>query len=349
LVQRNIFLRLLRDAFPRAEVTWIVSGHITGVPFLEELVRRHSYATEIVVCPDAEDDDQDRWRGFLRELPGRRFDVCVVDPRSFRLGVRDAYDAGIAARVAVPTGGPDDALITHPMRVAVGGADLYDYTAALAAAVGHDLAVPPERVVPRLPLRPESLPAWTARRPLVGVHAGCSGGWNRRWPAAAFAELSARMAHDLGATLVVLGSAGEVADTARLRGEILDRCPHAEVHVWLGEPLNRVANLIDRMDLLVGNDSGPAHLAAALDTPTVVTYGPDGEEAMWARVYPLHRGVNKHYPCQNRANEDNEWDGQCPLGCPCDYVAYDGPYPKCLSDITVDDVWKSVLAQLGPC
>jgi heptosyltransferase-2/glycosyl transferase protein BlmE len=79
----------------------------------------------------------------------------------------------------------------------------------------------------------------------------------------------------------------------------------------------------------------------------VVVYGTDGEEAMWSEVYRFHVGVNKHYPCQNRTNEPNAFDGQCALGCPCDYVAPEGPYPRCLSDITVDEVWDAVRRQLS--
>jgi ADP-heptose:LPS heptosyltransferase len=351
LAQRNIVLNQLRAAFPAAELTWVMGEYTTRVPFLDEFVRRHSYATEVLVCPDAEDGDPQRWRRFVDGLPARRFEVCVVDPRSFRLGVRDAWQAGIEARVAIPTGGPDDRLITHPMRPArrpgVPGPDLYDYTEALVTAVGAELTAEPAHVVPPLPMRPEELPAWTGRRPLVGLHPGGSTGWNRRWPAARFVELGARLAGELGATLAVLGSNDELADTTRLRAEIVERSHGADVRLCLGEPLNRVANLIGRMDLLVANDSGLAHLAPALRTPTVVLYGPVGDEFMWQRVYPLHLGADRFYACQNRTNEDNEWPGQCAIGCPCDYVSYDGPYPRCLADITVDEVWPLVRRQLG--
>jgi ADP-heptose:LPS heptosyltransferase len=153
----------------------------------------------------------------------------------------------------------------------------------------------------------------------------------------------------MAATLVLVGSDDEREETERLRDQILARQPGARVHLSIGEPLNRVANLIDRMDLLVGNDSAPAHLAAALSTPTVVIYGPTGTEGLWARIYPEHRGVNRHSPCQSLRHEPDEQVGQCEHACPCFYVAPEGPYPKCLTDITVDEVWQVVLAQIDRC
>jgi len=353
LVQRNIFLGLLRRAFPGAELTWVVGAHVTRVPYQEELVHRHSYADEIVVCPDAEDTDPRRWLRFLDELPGRRFQVCVVDPSTQGLGVRDAWRAGIPTRVAMPTGAPAvDELITHPMRLGrpvVGRHDLYDYAVALATALGVAPVPRPWQVVPRLPMRAEDAPLLAAPRPVVGLHPGGAKGWNRRWPLANFAELAVRLVDEFAATLLLLGAPDEEDETDRLRLAVRGRHPTAEVHVSLGEPLNRVANLIDGMDLLVGNDSGPAHLAAALSTPTVVLYGPSGTESMWARVYPAHRGVNKNYACQNLRHEPTEAIAQCEHGCPCFYESPDGPYPKCLTDIAVDEVWHAVLAQLDSC
>lgn len=362
LVQRNIFLHLLRRAFPHARLTWVLSEDVTGAPLLDELVRGHSYATDVLACPSPGVGDR-RWRRFLDGLPARGFDVCVVDPRSVRLGVREAWRAGISVRAAVPTGGPDDPLITHPLRLPQ-PADLYDYAAALTAALCPQLPMPPpEQLLPPLPMPgrgalPPAPPAVAAaslaapavlRRPFVGLHPSCSAGWNRRWPQTNFAQLGARAADELGAALAVLGSAAEAADAARLRAEILQHCPGAHVQLCLGQSLPQLAALIATMDLLVGNDSGPAHLAAALGTPTVVAYGPDGEDAMWGRVYPRHRGINLHYPCHDRPNDDRV-DGattQCALGCPCDYTGYDGPYPRCLTDISVDHLWRLVHAQLS--
>lgn len=353
LVQRNIYLHLLRRAYPDAVLSWVVADCVDRIPYQREAVRRHSYADEILVCPDADHDSEEKhpqaWHQFRKDLASRGFEVCVVDPGSRRAGAADAHAAGITVRVAVPRGLPDDSLITHPIRLprpVVGINDLYDYAAALASALGTPAPRPTE-AVPRLPLRPEPLPSWVDRRPLVGVHPAGAKGWHRRWPLARYAELCVRLARDAGATLLVLGSSDEADEAGTLQAAVLARYPAASIWLSLGEPLNRVANLIDRMDLLIGNDSAPAHLAAALATPTVVIYGPTGTEPLWTRVYPRHRGVNLRYPCQNLRHEPDEAIQQCEHGCPCHYTSPDGPYPKCLTDISVDDVWQASLAQLS--
>jgi ADP-heptose:LPS heptosyltransferase len=352
LVQRNIFLKLMRDAYPRASLTWFVDEEVVRSPFLSDLVDRHSYATDVVACPAPTDVlGRDRpWQEFLRGLPGHGFDACVVDPRSFLLGPAEAAAAGIPIRIAVPTGEASDSLITDPLRLTWEGTpdpDLYDYARALAGALRIDLPAQRDRIVPRLPLQPVPLPDWAAHRPIVGMHPACSPGWNRRWPLPAFAELAVRIVGATDAELVLLGGRGDAAEIDHIRAAVRRHHTRRPVRTWLDRPLVEVASLIDGLDLLVGNDSGPAHLAAALGTPTVVMYGPDGEEAMWRRVYPHHHGLNLHYPCQDRDNEEPRFEGQCELGCPCDYVAPEGPYPKCLSDIPVDAVWAAVAARLG--
>jgi ADP-heptose:LPS heptosyltransferase len=181
---------------------------------------------------------------------------------------------------------------------------------------------------------------------LVGLHTGGAKGWNRRWPMTSYAELGVRLVDHISAALVLVGSDDEREETVLLREKILAHRPDAGVYLSIGDSLNRAANLIDHMDLLVGNDSAPAHVAAALSTPTVVIYGPTGTEGLWARIYPEHRGVNRHSPCQNLRHEPDEQIGQCEHACPCFYVAPEGPYPKCLTDITVDDVWQVVRSQV---
>jgi ADP-heptose:LPS heptosyltransferase len=303
-----------------------------------------------MLSPDPADEHPAAMRSFIDQLADRRFDECIVDPEG--AGVREAWEAGIGVRAAVPVGHPDDHLITHPVWPVPSGPDaydypdLYDYLAAVAAALGVPVP-PPAEVVPRLPLQPEDLPVWTDRRPFVGLHPGGMRLWNRRWPLASYTALAARLVDAIDATVLVLGSPDETAEAELLRDRVLARRPGAGVHIRIGEPLNRVANLIDRMDLLVGNDSALAHLAAALSTPTVVLCGPTGTPAMCRRVYPLQRVVDHHSPCQGRRDEADPAAGQCLRGCGCFYVSADGPYPACLEEITVDEVWRVVQEQLG--
>jgi ADP-heptose:LPS heptosyltransferase len=348
VIQRNIVLNLLRGAFPQPRVTWILGHRLTWEPVVEDLVRRHSYADEVMLGAEPDDDEPAR-RRFLDELAARRFDACIVEPFTVGFGAGDAAEAGIEVRVAVPEGGPDDAFITHPVLPGASqpsGPDMYDYLAALGAALDAPVP-PPPAIVPRLPYQPEDLPAWADRRPFVGLHPGGMKLWNRRWPLASYTELAARLVDTMDAAVLVLGSPDEQEEAELLRDGVLARQPRAEVHSCLGEPVNRVANLVDRMDLLVGNDSGLAHLAAALSTPTVVVYGPADGDVLFGRMYPLQRAVNNHPDCQGSRDGVDPAAGQCQHGCLCYYVSADGPYPTCLTEITVDEVWRVVEEQLS--
>jgi heptosyltransferase III len=75
-----------------------------------------------------------------------------------------------------------------------------------------------------------------------------------------------------------------------------DSSPFAAFEVWNGAPLNRVKNLLARAQLFVGNDSGPAHIAAAFGVPVVALFGPS-DPCIWgpwrtpARVLTSPSGI----------------------------------------------------------
>jgi len=56
LIQRNIFLWLLRQACPNTRVTWVVGERVMTSPVRAEFVAHQSYADGQMTCPDAEDE-----------------------------------------------------------------------------------------------------------------------------------------------------------------------------------------------------------------------------------------------------------------------------------------------------
>ncbi|MFQ5716135.1 MAG: glycosyltransferase family 9 protein [Nitrospinales bacterium] len=72
-----------------------------------------------------------------------------------------------------------------------------------------------------------------------------------------------------------------------------------ETPIFTG-PVRPLMALIHEADLLVGNDSGPSHIAAAFDTPTVVLFGPE-IKAIFRNGYSengLHTVFYKDVPCR---------------------------------------------------
>jgi heptosyltransferase-3 len=89
----------------------------------------------------------------------------------------------------------------------------------------------------------------------------------KTWPPAGFQAI-ARHLQSSGMEVVVIGGAGD------------DFTPFRAWRSMSGAPLAEVKNLLAGAALFVGNDSGPAHMAAALGVPSVVIFGPS-DAAIW--------------------------------------------------------------------
>jgi ADP-heptose:LPS heptosyltransferase len=105
--------------------------------------------------------------------------------------------------------------------------------------------------------------------PLVALHPG-TGAPVKNWLQERWADVAQRIAATHAARLILTGGPGEGALIDTIAAEI-DPKPETLV----GETsIGQLAALFARCDLVVGGDSGPLHLAAAVGTPTVRLYGP---------------------------------------------------------------------------
>lgn len=92
----------------------------------------------------------------------------------------------------------------------------------------------------------------------------------KNWPVERFAELATALARDLGYRVVLLGGPGD-REQARAR-EVGDRSEARTV--WaLGPDLRRLVYLVAGCELLIAPDTGPLHIARALETPVIGLYG----------------------------------------------------------------------------
>ena len=103
---------------------------------------------------------------------------------------------------------------------------------------------------------------------VIGLNA--SGGWyTKRWPLHSFAQLGDRLHREYGARILLLWGPGEREDA-----ENIQRLMSTESVMAPATTLKSLGALLQRLNLLVSNDSGPMHLAAAMGTPVVGIYGP---------------------------------------------------------------------------
>lgn len=98
------------------------------------------------------------------------------------------------------------------------------------------------------------------RSPYAVIHPFAAAA-DKRWPAERFVELGRLLRRGHGLDVVVLGTAAD------------DFAPFAEFECVQGAPLGEVKGWIAGAKLFAGNDSGPAHMAAALGVPAVVLFG----------------------------------------------------------------------------
>jgi lipopolysaccharide heptosyltransferase II len=132
--------------------------------------------------------------------------------------------------------------------------------------------------------------------PLVVVHVGATAP-SRRWPAERFGMAAEAIARRSGARLVFTGTVSEAALVEAARGA-MSLAMRARSESLAGAlTIGELGALIARADLLLTNNSGPAHLAAALGTPVVDLY---------ALTNPQHtpwqvpsRVLSHDVPCRN--------------------------------------------------
>lgn len=100
----------------------------------------------------------------------------------------------------------------------------------------------------------------------IALHPGSKDSF-KRWPTQNFAEVGHRLKEQLGYEILITGTRSEKA----LMEETAAKIPGAHL-ADPDLPLHTFASLLQEIDLLISNDTGPVHLACALDLPVVAIY-----------------------------------------------------------------------------
>jgi heptosyltransferase III len=112
-------------------------------------------------------------------------------------------------------------------------------------------------------------PAEVSAQPRLAVHPG-SGGVRKNWPEAKWAELLQKLAATTEWHFLLIGGEAEGARCQRLAAAL----PTQRVHLAQNLPLVDLAQTMRSCAAFIGHDSGVTHLAAALDLPGLVLWGP---------------------------------------------------------------------------
>jgi heptosyltransferase-2 len=169
-------------------------------------------------------------------------------------------------------------------------------------------------------------PAAAGRPPLVVLNPGAQYGAAKLWRADYFAALADRFVAQLGATVLLSAAPKERAIVEAIRSQM--KGPAIDLSS-AGMTLGSLKDVVRRCDLMVTNDTGPRHVAAAFGVPVVTVFGPTHPE--WTDIYyPAERQVSVPVfcgPCQKKT-------------CPLDH--------RCMTGVTPDMVWDAAMQLLLP-
>lgn len=131
----------------------------------------------------------------------------------------------------------------------------------------------PESAKGQVDLRFESAGIRSSKKPIIGIHAFCgpSAAW-RVWPKENFASLIGKIKKKYDCTIILTGSKDESIGNSEILAMLSDRNNVLDLS---GLPLKSFFNLAERMRLMVSNDTGPMHVAAAQGIPTIGLFGPN--------------------------------------------------------------------------
>jgi ADP-heptose:LPS heptosyltransferase len=123
---------------------------------------------------------------------------------------------------------------------------------------------------------------------LIAIHPGARPP-ARRWPSRYFATVADRLAQYFNAQIVLTGS----ADEERMVQEVQDAMHEPAFSLVGRTSLGGLAALMTKLDLFISNDTGPAHMACAVDCPSVTIFGP-ADVQRWAPLDAKRHPIVRH-------------------------------------------------------
>ncbi|HMB94494.1 MAG TPA: lipopolysaccharide heptosyltransferase II [Tepidisphaeraceae bacterium] len=314
-------LRAIRQHYPQAQISYLLRRYVkpiyTGMPWADKLITYRTGKTKAKAG-----------KGNFFELASRlragEFDLAILLPNSFKSALICKM-AGIDRILGYDRDGRGFLLSDKLLHVKDRGkflpTPIVKYYLGIAQYLGspnRDLKLElfiteserreAEETFTRAGISPElNRSSACGLAPLILLNPGAQYGAAKMWLPEYFAQLADRFIDELGATVLISSAPRERA--------IVDAISRSMKHAAIdlaraGCTLGALKEIIRRCDLMVTNDTGPRHIAAAFDVPVVTVFGPTHPE--WTEIYfPKERKVAVKVfcgPCQKKT---------CPLDHRC--------------------------------
>jgi len=334
------FLRAIRSLYPatscRIHVVTrpLVASVLTGLPFVDDIhIQKKGGEKETV-----------------RYLRANRFDLGIVLPNSFRsawtlwrggvnrrLGYKREWRSPLLTDSILPIKRtPEQRALDHRKEQAIAEISNHaqnpsvgspyqpvptiDYYLRLAEYLGAPITDRRMELGITEQERSEAEAAVGSIENLIVLVPGANFGSSKCWMPERFARVADQLIAERNATVLIASSPAElpIVDAIMQAATRKERLiPLAKFNGGKGLSLGALKEIVRRSQLMICNDTGPRHFAAALGTPVVTLFGPT--DPVWAETfYDKERQVRIDVPC-----------GPCQLKkCPIDHRCMKGITPE---------------------
>ena len=323
-------LRGLQKLFPDAQISLLVK------PAVADLFKDHPALTHVLTY-----ESNGRHTGLsgkwvlAGELRRKGFDLAILFQNAFEAAFltflasvprRYGYTTdGRSLLLSDPVAPPDPRTLVH---------QVHYYWDLLKPLGLTGVPTAPELVV--FPAEEQAMAGrfaqggLTASDVVVGINPGSTYGGAKRWLPDRFAEVAERLcrtvreSRDQQVSVVIFGAKGE----ERLGQEIAARLSSRSLVLSGSTTIRELMAAVKRCAMLLSNDTGPMHIAAAFQVPVVAIFGPTD----WRTTSPFggaHAVVRQPVDC-----------APCLLReCPIDH--------RCMTGVSVAQVYEAAVKQLG--
>ncbi len=313
-------LRAIRRLYPDAHISYLLRRYVkpiySGIPYANRLISYRTGKSTAGTRTGVFD--------IAARIRARKFDTAILLPNSFKSALICKM-AGIKRIIGYDRDGRGLLLSDKLLPIKDKGKFLpyptVKYYMGIASYLGardRDLKMElfvtaserreAEAVLVRSGLDADvERPGSRGGAPLVLLNPGAQYGDAKCWLPENFAALGDRLIEALGATVLISSAPRE----KQIVDAVKSRMKRAAVDLrQLGATLGSLKEIVRRCDLMITNDTGPRHIAAAFDVPVVTVFGPTHPE--WTEIYfPKERKVSVKVfcgPCQKK---------RCPLDHRC--------------------------------
>ena len=311
-------IRGIRNVFPDAHLEILLKPHLAS------LFKQCTFLDSCLLYPEGRGYDLMRKELKLVEtIREKQFDLAVILPRSLRSALIP-YLARIPLRVGFQSS-HRGVLLTHGLKET--HELLQSHQVEYYYHIARELGTKEPCEVPALPVGREE-EGWAHafieqagiadNHLVIGINPGATYGSAKCWQPEKFAELARRLTGDPAIKIILTGGTNNASLIDALALHLEGRAIKA-----VGHDLLNLAALLKRCHLVITNDTGPMHIAAAVGTPVVALFGSTNP----ATTGPLgkeHHIVRKDVqcsPCLKRSCPENH---------------------ACMAFITVDEVERVV-------